>query len=66
MVRNLLVDLDWKNRFPVLNVRAKDYAKPLATALLDENCKGGKALTDEARAALEKGLGRHPTPLHEQ
>jgi uncharacterized protein YjbI with pentapeptide repeats len=29
------------------------YAKPLASALLDENCKGGKALTDETRAALK-------------
>jgi uncharacterized protein YjbI with pentapeptide repeats len=29
------------------------YAKPFASALLDENCKGGKALTDKNRAALE-------------
>jgi uncharacterized protein YjbI with pentapeptide repeats len=29
------------------------YAKPFASALLDENCKGGKALTDETRAALK-------------
>ena len=29
------------------------YAKAFASALLDENCKGGKALTDETRAALE-------------
>jgi hypothetical protein len=31
----------------------KDYAKPLARALLDETCKGGKALTSETRAALK-------------
>jgi hypothetical protein len=31
----------------------KGYAKPFASALLDENCKGGKALTDETRAALK-------------
>jgi hypothetical protein len=31
----------------------KGYAKPLASALLDENCKGGKALTDETRAVLK-------------
>jgi hypothetical protein len=31
----------------------KGYAKPFATALLDENCKGGKALTGETRAALK-------------
>jgi len=31
----------------------KDYAKPLARALLDETCKGGKALTGETRAALK-------------
>jgi hypothetical protein len=29
------------------------YAKPFASALLNENCQGGKALTDEMRAALE-------------
>jgi uncharacterized protein YjbI with pentapeptide repeats len=29
------------------------YAKPFASALLDENCKGGKALMDEARSELE-------------
>jgi hypothetical protein len=29
------------------------YAKPLARALLDETCKGGKALTSETRAALK-------------
>ncbi len=29
------------------------YAKPFASGLLDENCKGGKALTDETRAALK-------------
>ena len=29
------------------------YAKAFASALLDENCKGGKALTDENRTALE-------------
>jgi uncharacterized protein YjbI with pentapeptide repeats len=31
----------------------KGYAKPFASALLNENCKGGKPLTGEARAALE-------------
>jgi hypothetical protein len=31
---------------------AKDHAKALANALLDETCKGGKALTGETRAAL--------------
>lgn len=31
----------------------KDYAKPLARALLDETCKGGRALTSETRAALK-------------
>ena len=31
----------------------KTYAKPLAAALLDETCKGGKALTAETRAALK-------------
>ena len=31
----------------------KGYAKTLASALLDESCKGGKALTRETRAALE-------------
>ena len=31
----------------------KDYAEPLARALLDETCKGGKALTGETRAALK-------------
>ena len=31
----------------------KGYAKPFASAILDENCKGGKALTDATRAALE-------------
>ena len=29
------------------------YAKPLARALLDETCKGGRALTNETRAALK-------------
>jgi hypothetical protein len=29
------------------------YAKPLASALLDETCKGGKVLTAETRAALK-------------
>ena len=29
------------------------YAKPFASALLDENCKGGEALTCETRAALK-------------
>jgi len=31
----------------------RDYAKPLAEALLDETCKGGEALTAETRAALK-------------
>jgi hypothetical protein len=31
----------------------KDYAKPLARALLDDSCKAGKALTSETRAALK-------------
>jgi Pentapeptide repeats (8 copies) len=31
----------------------KDYAKPLARALLDEGCKGGQALTGETRAKLQ-------------
>jgi hypothetical protein len=31
----------------------KAYAKAFAAALLDETCKGGKALTRETRAALE-------------
>ena len=31
----------------------KGYAKPFAAALLDETCKGGKALTRETRAALK-------------
>ena len=35
----------------------KDYAKPLARALLDETCKGGKALTSETRAALKNLAG---------
>ena len=35
------------------------YAKPFASALLNENCQGGKALTDEMRAALEN-LGSAP------
>jgi hypothetical protein len=30
------------------------YAKPLAKALLDENCKGAWALTDETWATLAK------------
>jgi hypothetical protein len=34
-----------------------DYAKPLARALLDETCKGGKALTSETRAALKNLAG---------
>ena len=29
------------------------YAKAFARALLNENCKGGKVLTDETRAALK-------------
>jgi hypothetical protein len=32
----------------------RPYAKPLAKALLNENCKGAKALTDETRATLER------------
>ena len=31
----------------------KGYAKTFASALLDEDCKGGKALTRETRAALK-------------
>ena len=31
----------------------KFYAKAFASALLDGNCKGGKALTDETRTALK-------------
>jgi hypothetical protein len=31
----------------------RDYAKPLARALLDDTCKAGKALTSETRAALK-------------
>jgi Pentapeptide repeats (8 copies) len=31
----------------------KGYAKPLAEALLDETCKGGKALTGDTRAILK-------------
>ena len=31
----------------------KGYAKAFASALLSENCRGGKALTDETRSALE-------------
>jgi hypothetical protein len=34
----------------------KGYAKPFASALLDENCKGGQALTRETRAALKNLL----------
>jgi hypothetical protein len=30
-----------------------DYAKPLAQALLQESCRGAKALTDEMRGPLE-------------
>jgi hypothetical protein len=37
----------------------RNYAKPLAEALLDETCKGGKALTAETRAAL-KSLASAP------
>jgi hypothetical protein len=29
------------------------YAKTLASALLDESCEGGKALTRDTRAALK-------------
>ncbi len=32
----------------------RPYAKPFAKALLNENCKGAKALTDETRATLER------------
>jgi uncharacterized protein YjbI with pentapeptide repeats len=51
-----------------LAARAKDfeerhfgrfYAKPLAEALLEESCQGGKALTPETRAAL-KSLASAP------
>ena len=34
----------------------KGYAKPFASALLDENCRGGKALTDETSRAKLKNL----------
>jgi len=37
----------------------RGYAKPLAEALLDETCQGGKALTAETRAAL-KSLAAAP------
>jgi Pentapeptide repeats (8 copies) len=37
----------------------RGYAKPLAEALLDESCKGGKAVTAETRAAL-KSLASAP------
>jgi hypothetical protein len=33
--------------------KRRDYAKPLAHALLNENCKGAKALSDLTRAMLE-------------
>ena len=32
----------------------REYVKPLAEALLDENCEGAKALTDEKRAQLRE------------
>jgi len=32
---------------------SKGYAKPFASALLDESCKGGKALNATTRAALK-------------
>ena len=32
----------------------RPYAKPFAKALLNENCKGAQALTDEMRATLER------------
>ncbi len=32
----------------------RQYAKPLAKALLDENCEGAKALTDKTRAKLRE------------
>ena len=32
-----------------MNDFREGYAKPFARALLNENCKGGKALTDETR-----------------
>jgi hypothetical protein len=37
----------------------KGYAKSFARALLDETCKGGKALAGETRAAL-KNLASAP------
>jgi hypothetical protein len=37
----------------------KTYAKNFASALLDEGCEGGKALTRETRATL-KGLASAP------
>ena len=36
------------------------YAKAFARALLNENCKGGKVLTDETRAALEDLVSARP------
>ena len=32
---------------------SEGYAKPFVSSLLNENCRGGKALTDETRSALE-------------
>ena len=36
---------------------ARGYAKPLAEALLDETCQGGKALTNDTRAILKDLAG---------
>jgi hypothetical protein len=35
---------------------SEGYGKPFASALLEEDCEGGKALTAEARAALKNRL----------
>jgi uncharacterized protein YjbI with pentapeptide repeats len=40
----------------------RGYAKPLAAALLDDTCKGGKALSAETRAALESFAAARERP----
>jgi hypothetical protein len=42
--RSIEIEAEWFGKF---------YAKAFASALLDGNCKGGKALTDETRTALK-------------
>ena len=42
--RSIEIGAEWFGKF---------YAKAFASALLDGNCKGGKALTDETRTALK-------------